>query len=82
MYDITQCDIHSVGLSMVFVNRESKLYITHGLELNGWTYTLAGLCIIIVVACVTQNIVHLAQNGVGGKLFPTPAMLPPVRKSF
>ncbi len=59
-YDITQCDLHSVGLSMVYLPQSSKIYITHGLELEGWIYIFAGICVIVVVACITQYIVHFS----------------------
>lgn len=61
-YDITQCDLHSVGLSMVYLPQSSKLFITHGLELEGWLYLFAGACVIVVVACITQYIIHLSIN--------------------
>ena len=47
---------------MVYVNRSSKLYITYGLELTGLLYAVAGICIIVVVACITQSIVHITTN--------------------
>lgn len=62
-YDITQCDLHAVGMSMVFVNSQSRLFVVHGMELSYVDYTVSGILIVILVSCITQNIVYTLNEG-------------------
>lgn len=62
VYDLTQCDFQLVGMSAVFVRGDSKIYLTHGLELDGAAYAVAGILVVIIVGCITQNIVHIIDQ--------------------
>lgn len=62
VYDLTQCDFQLVGMSAVFVGGDSKIYLTHGLELDGAAYAVAGILVVIIVGCITQNIVHIIDS--------------------
>ena len=64
-YDITQCDLSSVGMSMVFVNSRSRLFAVHGMELSYLDYTVSGILIVVLVSCITQNIVYTLNEGAG-----------------
>ena len=59
VYDLTQCDFQLVGMTAVFVRQENKIYLTHGLEIGGWVYALVGILVVVLVGCITQNIVHI-----------------------
>jgi hypothetical protein len=62
VYDLTQCDFQLVGMSAVFVRSDSRIYLTHGLELDGAAYAVAGILVVILVGCITQNIVHIIDS--------------------
>lgn len=63
MYDITQCDLHDSSLSMVYVKREASMYLSASMEVTGAAYWLCGLCIIVLMACLSQEIVSLLNAG-------------------
>lgn len=62
VYDLTQCDFQLVGMSAVFVRGDSRIFLTHGLELDGAAYAVAGILVVILVGCITQNIVHIIDS--------------------
>jgi hypothetical protein len=44
------------------MNTMSKVYVQYGLDLADSQYVLAGIIIVVVVACIAQNIVHLVNG--------------------
>lgn len=61
-YDVTQCDFHDGGVSALYINSDSTIYMVYGQDLVGSQYVLAGIVIVTIVACMAQNIVHLLNN--------------------
>jgi hypothetical protein len=62
MYDITQCDLHDSGLTMVYVKSEQSIYLSSKMEVTGVAYWFSGLCIIVLMACLSQEIVSLLNR--------------------
>jgi hypothetical protein len=65
-YDITQCDFHTVGLSLVFINSRSLAFVAYGMELSDTSYVLVGIVVVVLVSCITQSIVSILGERRGG----------------
>jgi hypothetical protein len=61
-YDLTQCDFHEGGVTAVYVPQDNRIYLAHGQELSGAWYAVSGVLVVLIVSCITQNIVHLLDG--------------------
>jgi hypothetical protein len=73
VYDITHCDLHDTDMHLIFLPRaflqtpiangqQGVLLLSHSAELSSTMYWFAGILIVILVACLSQNIVAILQH--------------------
>lgn len=58
-YDLTQCDFSASGIAALYMN--DTLYMTKGSTIPGPMYTVLGIMVIIIISCVTQDIVYMVN---------------------
>lgn len=62
VYDITHCDLHDSDVQLLFIPHKFEIRMAHSLEISNTLYWLCGLLIVVLVACLSQNLVALLQS--------------------